>query len=289
MPDGGAEGPGLAVVVLSLANQPGVVDAVRSLVAQSERAEIVVVNSGGGDPAPGLTAAGLGVAVVNRTERLLPGAARNAGVDATGAPFVAFLAADCRAEPGWVSGRLRAHRAGAAAVASAMSVETGAHAEALASHVLLYATRMPSAPAGDRALYGISYARELLERLGRFREDLRQGEDTELNARLTREVSIHWAPEVKITHASPRGVADLLADEWARGRRSSLYRHLGLGPTLRAAAVRRSRRALRALRRLGPHHGRLRPLGAALLLPPACAVYAVGILTTRLKRAPRRG
>ena len=40
--------------------------------------------------------------VVESTERLLPGGARNVGIANTDGTFVAFLAADCIAEPGWI-------------------------------------------------------------------------------------------------------------------------------------------------------------------------------------------
>ncbi|HEX2164362.1 MAG TPA: glycosyl transferase family A, partial [Thermoanaerobaculia bacterium] len=81
--------PSLACVVLSLRNQAGVVDAVGSLLAQEEPVEVVVVDSGGGGAAATLAAAGLAVPAVERREVLLPGAARNAGIAATTAPFVA--------------------------------------------------------------------------------------------------------------------------------------------------------------------------------------------------------
>src|SRR5262249_39445175 len=85
----------LACVVLSLENEPGLVDAVRSILAQRPTPEVVVVNSGGGDPASTLRAAGIDVPVIDVRRRLLPGAVRNLGIGATSAPVVAFLAADC--------------------------------------------------------------------------------------------------------------------------------------------------------------------------------------------------
>src|SRR5438270_13637868 len=92
--------PELACVVLSLGNQPELPDAVRSLTGQQPRAEIVVVNSGGGDPRRALLAAGLDVPVISFAQRLFAGGARNVGIRATSARFVAFLAADCIAAPG---------------------------------------------------------------------------------------------------------------------------------------------------------------------------------------------
>jgi len=68
-------GPELACVVLSLRNERGLVGAVQSLLAQDTPSEIVVVNSGGGDPEGTLRQAGLRTTVVTRHERLNPAAA----------------------------------------------------------------------------------------------------------------------------------------------------------------------------------------------------------------------
>lgn len=221
------EGPAdIACVVLSLRAQRGLVDAVRSLVAQEPLPEIVVVNSGGGDAAGALTAAGLGhVRVVDSPERLYAGAARNRGIAATKAPYVAFLAADSVAEPGWVAGRLKHHAAGAGAVACVLTSPPDATRSARAAHLLLNNRRMPDTPPEERLHYGLSYNRALFERFGLFREDLRVGEDTELNAKLEGEVTIAWASEVRTRHEAPTRVRDLIRDQYARGRRRAGAEH----------------------------------------------------------------
>lgn len=109
------------MVVLSLDCEPWLAEAVASVLAQRPRAEVVVVNSGAGDARAALGAGLTDVPVVERPERLMPGAVRNLGVAATRAPYVAFLAADCLAEPGWVANRVAAHAGGARAVASLLT------------------------------------------------------------------------------------------------------------------------------------------------------------------------
>ncbi|HEX2253785.1 MAG TPA: glycosyltransferase, partial [Thermoanaerobaculia bacterium] len=239
----------LACVVLSLGNEPGLVDAVRSLLAQGHEAgenglELVVVNSGGGGAAAALARAGIGrsgtpVRVVERSERLFAGAARNLGIAATTAPFVAFLAADCVAAPGWVAARLRRHRGGAAAVASALLHTAPRNPVAWAAHVALYSRRMPGVPASERLLYGVSYARELFHRFGPFPEDLRAGEDTVFHQRLAAAaVAIEWAPEVCTRHRNPRRLAPLLADQYRRGARSAAaWAAIPAGPPRRRVAA----------------------------------------------------
>ena len=77
----------LACGVLSLGAEPGLEAAVRSLLDQVPRPEIVVVNSGGGDPEARLRSSGLDVQVVDVDRRLLPGGARNLAIDHTTAPL----------------------------------------------------------------------------------------------------------------------------------------------------------------------------------------------------------
>jgi glycosyltransferase involved in cell wall biosynthesis len=214
---------GLACVVMSLRCEPGLVRAVRSLLDQDEPlAEIVVVNSGGGDAAGALRAARIDVPVVERDERLNPGAVRNLGLDATTARWVAFLAADCWAEPGWAAGRLREHRAGAATVTSMI---TNPHPESdvsAAAFLLNYGARTIVSRRRSWAAYSLSYDRALFEEHGRFREDMRIGEDTEFKRRLAPMLPA-WATDVRTAHANPTSVRALVRDQWERSYRRGAY------------------------------------------------------------------
>ena len=283
--------PDLACAVLSLGSPPELLDAVRSLLAQSEPVEIVVVSSAGGGAASALAAAGLDVPVIERTERLFPGAARNLGIASTRAPYLAFLAADCWAEPGWAAARLRSHRAGAAAVASAVTNPYRRNLAAWASYVALFSRRMPGAPSAEALLYGASYDRSLFERFGRFREDLRGGEDTDFHQRLTAGgVSIAWEPAGRTAHRHPRRLGALLVDQYRRGARSATA-------WTRLQAWRPREVAANALHRVPDGVGRAwrsagpgeRPwiAAASLLLPAAALAYAAGAL--HAARVPQAG
>lgn len=212
-------GKPIAAIVLSVRAAPELASAVRSLLAQSEVPEVVVVNSGGGDAAALLRNERLDVPVIESVALLTPGAARNHGIAATTAPVVAFLAQDCLATPGWVAARLAAHRAGRSAVASALLHDRPGNPVACAAHLFLYFRRLPGTPAGEALAYGASYDRALFDRHGLFREDLRTGEDTEFHSRLPPAEQPAWDPSVRTIHRTPGRVRDLLRDHRDRGRR----------------------------------------------------------------------
>jgi GT2 family glycosyltransferase len=204
--------------VLSHGDEPLILDALASLAAQDLELEVVVSHSGGGSTPELVAAAFPAVRVVASAERRLPGAARNAGVAVTNAPFIAFLASDCVAEPGWAAARLKRHERGAAAVGSAMVAPAGA--APLASHLLQHWSRMPHRVPHPAERFGASYSRELLDRLGGFRDELAIAEDAELNARVLADgVPIEWAPEVLLGHAYPQTVRELGTDAFTRARR----------------------------------------------------------------------
>ena len=243
------EGADLSVVVIALDAQPELVDAVRSLVAQVPAPEIIVVNSGRPGAAVLLAAARLDVTVIESSCRLFAGAARNVGIAASHGPFVAFLAADCLAHPGWVAARLESHHAGADLVSSPVVNAHPANLFSVAAHVLLFAARFPGTPQSQRHHYGASYRRTLFSAHGTFSAELRAGEDTEFHQRLPRIVKRTFDARVRTAHRNPRTPWALLEDQYARGRRRALASQT-LGTPLTPAEIprmgsARSRRLLR--------------------------------------------
>ena len=275
----------LACVVIALRAQAGLVGAVRSVLDQDEAVEVVVVNSGGGDAGAALRAAGLDVPLVELPDRVFPGAARNAGLDATAARYVAFLAADCRAADGWAAARLRAHRAGADAVASAMVSAAPSRAPQRASLLLLHNRRLPDTPPRRRLLYGLSYDRALFERHGRFREDLRIGEDTVFNRSLGEDVRVEWSDAVRTEHSFPPTVRELLSDQLARGRRRARMGDRRRGGLAARALLDVARCARQAAATRDPRERR-ELVRALPLVPAGAAAYAAGALTARPAGSP---
>ena len=265
------------------------------MLAQHAPVELLVVNSGGGD-APGLlAAAGLGdVRVVEHPERLFPGGACNLGLRETTAPYVAFVAGDLVLRPGWVAGRLLRHRAGRAAVAAALVPIEPAGAAGRSSYLLLNHRRTPWTPPGEALRFSLSYDRRLFERYGVFREDLRVGEDLDMQQRFGPEVDIEFAPDVQAAHHGPDGVPAMLRDQFVRGRRMAYTRAWTEGAdwrgriarnALRNARLRGARRARRRRLAAPARAGRQRPRRCSCPVPPA---YAAGALTAPLTGARRR-
>ncbi len=272
--------PELACVVLAVGNPPALIAAVRSLIEQNEPVEVAVINSGGQGAAASLVEAGFDVKVIEIPERVLPGAARNRGIAATNAPYVSFLAADCVAEPEWASARLRAHRAGAVGVASAVTNPFTTNVSAWTSYIALFNRRMPGIPPPHALLYGVSYARRLFDDYGFFREDMRGGEDTDFHQRLSAGgVVIVWEPGVRTAHRHPTRLVDLLRDQFRRGARTALAWERLRGPApMRVAtnAFQRLPSTARLAWRAVTRAERKWVAAAAVLLPLAAMAYAAG-------------
>jgi len=98
----GGPAPLLSIVVIAYRNEDTILRAVASLLDQKAKHpyEVIVVASGGGRSAQLVRDRYPEVHVLEFVRRLLPGAARNVGVEKARGRFVSFLAANCLAEPG---------------------------------------------------------------------------------------------------------------------------------------------------------------------------------------------
>ncbi len=268
--------PELAVIVLSVRAPAELRAAVESILRQPEPLEIVVVNSGGGDVASVLPA-DRRIRTITQEELLWPGAARNVGIAATRAPFVAFLASDLVAAPDWAAQRLALHRKGRLAVASAVSNGQPGNLFAWAGHVALHTRRMAGIPKRKAFRYGASYARILFEHYGTFREDLRIGEDTEFHRRMRRADRPVWAPQVVASHSYPTTLRDLLADQAARGERTAVHWPAAQRGTLLGRGFSRWLGTLSLALRASYGRERLMILAAAPAIFAASLAYVAGV------------
>jgi Glycosyl transferase family 2 len=271
------ETPELCTVVMSYRNEVTVLEAVRSLLDQDVPVEVVVSHSGGGETPEVM--AREGIACVSSERRRLPGAARNAGVAATTAPFVSFLEGDCLAAPGWAAGRLARHCAGAMAVGSALEPFDGGRCSR-AAWLVEHSARLPLRTVPDAAQHGLSFARSTLERFGPFPEDMLVGEDSEVTSRLLASgIEIEWAPEVVTMHRYPTTIPGLLADSWARGRRRAWTRIAERGRrTLARDAIRAPSEAARRALRPGAPVSRMEVWTALPLMWASAAAKTAAIV-----------
>ena len=277
----------LAVVVIGLSAPRSLRDAVRSLIQQDTPSEIIVVNSGGGDVSDVLGEYLQHVVVVELAEAAHVGAARNAGIQMSRAPFVAFLAGDCIAASGWVAERTRAHMEGELAVASVVENDKARNPFAWAAHLMTYGQRMPGAPDGQAAAYGASYDRTLFDKYGYFSEALAIGEDSEFHRRF-RPADIVWLRNsIRTVHRNPAGPAAFLKDQFRRGlRRRYLTDFLGVDFSIAYVALATYYRLVRPLQlsvTLLRGKKRLAAISSWPLLPFGALAFAAGMLTSSVK------
>ncbi|MEB3199965.1 MAG: glycosyltransferase family A protein [Synechococcaceae cyanobacterium] len=283
----------LCCAVLSYRDEPFLVEAVRSLLNQCMPVEVVVVNSGGGEPALRLARAGITVPVISVPERLYAGGARNIGIRHTRAPLVAFLAADCLATAGWAAGRIAAHRKGARAVASVLTNADRESGIGWAALLLIHHRRIRGASQRQQLLYSLSYERSLFVEHGLFREDLPGGEDTEFNARLSRGERVVLARDVVTAHRYPSTLRDFLADARRRGQLQARMQGAleGRGPRRLLVAARGPLSVVHSLLASlrSPRDERWPLLRAWPLVVLGSISYAAGALSAGGGQEPSRG
>ena len=156
----------VCVIVMAVDADPNAPAAVRSVINQPIAAEIVLVNTGTGSFASLLPPQMMRrITLVESAGRRFAGGTRNLGIENSKAPIVAFLAADCLAQPDWLQARMDAHKSGHDLVSSSIKPsadQSGSISSASwASYVLIHSHRAPRATFGPKSLFfGLSYIRE---------------------------------------------------------------------------------------------------------------------------------
>lgn len=279
--------PEMAIVVISVGAPTEIAGAVQSIINLKRSCEVIVVNSGGGDVRQRLGPLCNHVKIVEHDAVLWVGDARNLGIMASSAPYIAFLAADCRICDGWIDKRMALHRQGHMAVASAVVAAQGWNPFAWASHFLLFGNRLPDVPAKNAAPFGASYDRQLFTTYGLFRGDLRIGEDTEFHQRLPRNERPVWAPEVLTIHRAPNNPISMLSDQYRRGERFGRYWPNHRNVRLKQRLYNRFLALGKIIRRRNYNLGtRLKIIGCMPLIAVNIGVYELGHSNGRKARIP---
>lgn len=177
---GGA--PAVSVIIPARDAAPTLEQTLRALAAQEldEPFEVLVVDDGSTDDTAAIAARWAPqVRLVRSPVSGGPGAARNRGAAAAGAPVLAFTDADCFPAPGWLAAGLRAVRDGADLVQGAVAPDPAAARTPFDRTVIV---------AADNGLYptaNLFVRRELFGAVGGFRDWLLDHERRTGRRRLT--------------------------------------------------------------------------------------------------------
>jgi glycosyltransferase involved in cell wall biosynthesis len=200
------DAPVLSAIVIAREDEATIESSVRSVVEQecTEAFEVIVVVSG--SPATARVVRGTfpGIRLVELSEPVLPGAARNAGLAVARGEYISFPGSHVELRPGSLAARLRAHERGHAMVTGSILNGTTTRA-GWAAYFLDHSSALPGRPSGvlSGAPAHCSYARAALRELDGFPEELRAGEDTVVNQELFRRgYDAYRAHDVELVHRS---------------------------------------------------------------------------------------
>lgn len=172
--------------------------------------EVVVVDSSE-DQTPHIIAGEFpSVRLIHLDRRTFAGAARNAGVRATRAPFCLMIDSDCIAQPDLIERMLARHREGEyAAVGGSLANGTPRSLSGWTGYLLEFKEFMPTAPERLEKTVptaNVMYRREVFERFGGFDEQMRESEDVLFNRTMDGAGErILFDPAIEVTHLNRTG------------------------------------------------------------------------------------
>jgi GT2 family glycosyltransferase len=212
--------PALTVVIPAYHSEETIGRCLESLRADGVATDVVVVDSSAGARSAEVAEEAPGARVIVSAERLLPHAARNAGVRGSDGELLLFTDPDVYAEPGALRTLLATRERLGGAVAAALVchgrgwVERGMHLAKFDLWLPAGAVRrVEIAPT-----CGLLCTRAAWEAVGGFRDDLMLG-DTVFSWDLAASgVTIHFDPGAVLRHDHTGTWGDLLAERFARGR-----------------------------------------------------------------------
>jgi len=194
---------------------------------------VIVVDSAGDEALSELVAALPCGVLVTSDIGLLPGAARNLGVERARGTFLAFTDADCVPRPDWLVKAEEALKDGVRLAGGCVGHILPLHPVAVVDNIMQFTDYLPGRPAGASdhlAGCNLALARKDFWALGGFRKDLIVGEDTIF----VEAAAKHWpgavcfVPVMAVDHLGRRGLAAF----WRHHRRFGIYRAL-LGSRLK--------------------------------------------------------
>jgi len=204
--------------------------------------EVIVVESSDDPNVEDIVGALPNVLLVRSGVGLLPGAARNRGVESATGDMLAFIDSDCLPAADWLDAASKALQKGAKLVGGAIGNSLPLHPVAVADNLMQCPDFMPGRPKGRAdALPGgnLAIRRCDFESLGGFREDLAAGEDSLLVELASKQwpEQVVFEPKMRVLHRGRTTLPGFLKHQ----ERFGYYRGV-LGSRLKVGYQRRSRR-----------------------------------------------
>jgi GT2 family glycosyltransferase len=241
--------PADTVIIIPSLNSP-LIDRVVAAINQQEQigriAEIVVV----GKDEAGLLTTNERVRLLDTGEPILPGAARNLGIQATTAALLIFLDSDCIPQPGWLAAHLAAHAAGYLIVGGSILAQ-GENYWALSYNLSMFHEYLSGRPDEPRSLLptlNLSVARRVIDKVGLLNEALPRSQDMEWTTRMKAAgFQPYFWPTAVVDHQHNRLTRQQVWQDCLRSGRYARQVRLEYGRTLQTPYLLRFRRTLRLL------------------------------------------
>ena len=211
--------PRISVIIPHLNQPEGLGRCLASLAAGARAPDEVIVVDNGSAEAPHAICAAHG-AMLLFEEGSGPGPARNRGVAASGGAILAFIDADCIADPGWIAAIETAFADPAAKILGGdvrIAMDDPDRPTLLEAYESIYAYRMDRyiAEQGFTGTGNLAMRRAVFEAVGPFR-GLEVAEDRDWGQRATRAGhDLLYVPSMRVYHPARTSFAEL-ARKWDR-------------------------------------------------------------------------
>jgi len=197
-----------------------------------KRFEIVVVDSSPNGLTMGIGERFSKVRWYQFSERKFCGDARNFGLSVTQGEIIAFIDADCRAEPNWIDNILKAHQSPHLAIGGAIANGNPNCFIGWAAYFCEFSQWMPNTPSKplrDIAGANMSYKRKAFEIFGPLIEGT-YSSDTEFHWRLGRNGhNLQFHPSMLVSHHNIHQLGKFLRHEFEHGRSFAKVRMISQG------------------------------------------------------------